>query len=213
MTNILLITSSPRGEDSYSTQVAREFAAKLQAAHPGATLVKRDVNADPSPHLSTSLVQAIRRPVADRTPEDIAALEHSDALVAELKTADIIVLASGLINFGIPSALKSWVDHIARAGVTFRYGPDGVEGLLAGKKLYLVLAYGGIYAEGPMMALDFQTPYLKGVLGFLGLTDVEVVTIEGVAYGPEMAAKAVAAATERITELAAASVKETANVS
>ncbi|WP_119320389.1 FMN-dependent NADH-azoreductase [Capsulimonas corticalis] len=207
MTNILLVTSSPRGEDSLSTQTARVFADKLQAAHTGATLTKRDVNADPSPHLAESLVHAIRRPAADRTPEDIAALAHSDSLVGELQAADIIVLASGMINFGVPSALKSWIDHIARSGVTFRYGPDGAEGLLKGKKLYLVLAYGGVYAEGPAQAMNFQEPYLKTLLGFLGLTDVEVVTIEGVAYGPEMAQKAVAAANERVDALVAASAR------
>ena len=203
MTNILLVTSSPRGEDSYSTQVARSFADKLQAAHSGSTLTKRDVNGDPAPHLSESLVRAIRRPAADRTAEDVAALAHSDALVAELQAADTIILASGMINFGIPSALKSWIDHIARSGVTFQYGPDGIEGLLKGKKLYLVLAYGGVYAEGPMQAMNFQAPYLKSILGFLGLTDVEVITIEGVAYGPEMAQKAVAAATERTDAIVA----------
>jgi FMN-dependent NADH-azoreductase len=205
MTNILLVTSSPRGEDSYSTQVARRFTAKLQAALPGASLTTRDVNADPSPHLSENLVHAIRKPADSRTAEDLAALQHSDDLIAELQAADTVIIASGMINFGIPSALKSWVDHIARSGVTFQYGPDGVEGLLKGKKLYLVLAYGAVYAEGPWQAMDFQAPYLKSTLGFLGMTDVEVVTIEGVAYGPEMAEKAVAAADERVEALTAAS--------
>lgn len=117
--------------------------------------------------------------------------------------ADTIVIASGLINFGISSTLKSWIDHIAVAGRTFSYSAAGAEGLVKGKKVYLVLAYGGIYSQGAMQAMDFGGPYLQRTLGFLGMTDVQSIVIEGVAYGPEQAEKAVSAALAQTQELAA----------
>ena len=110
-----------------------------------------------------------------------------------------------MINFGIPSTLKSYIDHILRPGATFRYTDKGPEGLVRGKKVYLVLARGGIYSEGPMQALNFQDTYLKVALGFIGLTDIEVVIVEGVAFGADAAEKAVNAAMERVSALAAVS--------
>jgi FMN-dependent NADH-azoreductase len=112
------------------------------------------------------------------------AVAKSDTYVGELLEADIIVIASAMINFSLSSPLKSWIDHVMRAGVTFQYSESGPKGLATGKKAYLVLARGGIYSDGPMKPLDFQAPYLKTTLGIIGITDVQSVLIEGVAYGP-----------------------------
>ena len=108
-----------------------------------------------------------------------------------------------MINFGIPSNLKSYIDYIVRPGITFKYGEQGPQGLLKGKKVYLVLARGGVYSQGPMQQFNFQDPYLRASLGFIGLDDIEVITVEGVAFGPEAAEKAVDAALNKVSALAA----------
>ena len=123
-------------------------------------------------------------------------LARSDTLVDELLAADVIVIAAPMINFTIPSNLKTWIDYVARAGRTFRYPEKGPEGLVTGKQVILAVARGGVYADNA--ALDFQVPYLKSVLGFLGMTDVEVIEVEGTAFGPDAAEKAVAAATAKL---------------
>ena len=130
----------------------------------------------------------------------------SDLLIAELSAADVLVLAVPMYNFGLPSTLKAWIDHVVRAGRTFGYSPNGVEGLVKGKKAILVLARGGVYSEGPYKPFDFQEPYLRAVLGFIGITDVEVVDVAGVAVsaiGPEKAlASAVAQSKQVLAQLA-----------
>ena len=128
----------------------------------------------------------------------------SDALVDELLAADTIVIGTGLINFNIYSSLKTWIDNIARAGRTFKYGENGPVGLATGKKAYIVLASGGVYSQGPAASLNHAVPYLKSVLGFIGITDVETVYVEGLAFGPEAAEKAIDAAKARANELALA---------
>lgn len=203
MTEILLILSSPRGEDSHSTRVARDLVARLQAANPGANVTVRDLGATPLPHIGEDFVIGLGTAETDRSPAQAEAIARSDTLVAELQRADTIVIASAMINFGVTSSLKSWVDHVARAGLTFRYTADGPIGLVEGKKVYLVEARGGIYSSGPGKANDFQEPYLKSVLGLLGITDVEAIPVEGVALGEEAAAKALADAAARVEALAA----------
>jgi FMN-dependent NADH-azoreductase len=202
MSNILLVTSSPRDE-SVSTKVATDLAAAL-SQRSGATIVARDLGVNPIAHLDTVTTSAIRKAPADRTPEEAAAAETSDALVAELFAADEIVIATGLINFNIYSGLKSWIDNIARAGVTFRYTAEGPEGLVTDKKVYIVLAAAGVYSDGPAAPLNHAVPYLKTVLGFLGMKNVEVLYVEGLAFGPEAVAKALAEAETRTKELALA---------
>jgi FMN-dependent NADH-azoreductase len=204
MSSILLVTSSPRGDESLSTKIASDFAAKLTAQNPGSSVIHRDLGQNPIAHLDTVTTSAIRKPAEARTAEEAAAAAESDKLVAELLAADTVVLATGLINFNIYSSLKSWIDNIARAGVTFRYTPEGPIGLATGKKVYIVLAAAGIYSEGPAASLNHAVPYLKTVLGFLGMTDVEVIYVEGTAFGPEAAEKAIAAAQERTGQLALA---------
>ncbi|MCX8998086.1 FMN-dependent NADH-azoreductase [Rhizobiaceae bacterium BDR2-2] len=201
MSSILLVTSSPRGAESISSKVAGELATALAR---GGKVTVRDLGSNPIPHIDSVVTSAIRKAPADRTPEEAAAADYSDKLVAELKAADTIVLATGLINFGLYSTLKSWIDNIARAGSTFRYTETGPEGLVTGKKVYIVLASGGIYSEGPGVAVNHAVPYLKTVLGFIGLTDVETIFVEGLAFGPEAAEKALAAAKAKTEALASA---------
>ncbi|MCF6370140.1 FMN-dependent NADH-azoreductase [Rhizobium halophilum] len=203
MSSILLVTSSPRAE-SVSTKVALDLVEKLKSKQADATVVHRDLGETPIAHLDTVTTSAIRKQAADRTPEEAAAAAASDELVAELLAADTIVLATGLINFNIYSTLKSWIDNVARAGVTFRYTAEGPEGLATGKKVYIVLSAAGIYSEGPAMGMNHAVPYLKTILSFMGMTDVEVVYVEGTAFGPEAFDKALADADARIVELAAA---------
>lgn len=195
MSTILLITTSPRGAESLSTKVARTLVDDLKQAAPGATVLTRDLGAEPLPHLDATALGGFFAPADQQTAAQKAAADLSDTLIAELKAADTIVIASAMINFTITSTLKSWFDYIARSGITFRYNEAGQpEGLVTGKKVYLVAATGGVYSAAPLDAIDFQTPYVKHMLGFLGMTDVEVVRVEGSIFGPEAAEKAIAAA-------------------
>lgn len=202
--SVLLVTSSPRGEASHSTRVATDLARKLQAADPDGKLVVHDLVARPLPHIEPDYASGIYTPAEARTPRQAELVGVSDAILDELFAADTVILATGFINFSISSTLKSWLDHIARAGRTFSYGAEGPKGLVTGKKVYVVLASGGIYSEGPAAQMDFAVPYLKSVLAFLGMTDVEVIRIEGVGLGEEAVAKALEKATQRVDQIAAA---------
>jgi len=203
--SILLITSNPRGNASHSTRVATEFADKLLAADPSNTLVVRDLVANPLPHIDADYASGIYTPVEARTQRQAEVVGVSDAVVDELFAADTIILATGFINFNISSTLKSWVDHIARSGKTFAYGENGPKGLVTGKKVYIVLASGGIYSEGAAVQFDHAIPYLRGVLGFLGMTDVDVIRIEGVGMGADAVTAALAKATAKVDAVVAAS--------
>jgi FMN-dependent NADH-azoreductase len=189
--NLLLVTSSLFGAASQSRQIAAEFVSAWQGSHPGTTVAERDVNATAIPHLSQDTLAALGTPADKRTPAQQDAVALADALIAEVEAADVIVLAAPMYNFSIPSTLKAWIDHIARAGRTFRYAASGPEGLLKNKKVFIVTGRGGLYSgESPARVLDFQEPYLRGVLGFLGLTDVTFIHVEGLALSPEAADKA-----------------------
>jgi FMN-dependent NADH-azoreductase len=162
----------------------------LISRHANASVVLRDLAQNPPPHLGQALLAGLSAAPEQRTREQSEALALSDALVDEVSDADILVIAAPMHNFGVPSTLKAWIDHVVRAGRTFRYAPGGPQGLLRGKRAILVLASGGVYSEGPAQALDFQEPYLRAVLRFLGITDVDVVHVEGVrmsTIGPEKA--------------------------
>ena len=200
MSQILLITSSPRVE-SYSTRVAGKLAKKL-SSRPGSNLTVRDLARPPLPHIDDSFAVARNTPVELLTSEQKSALSLSDNLLAELFAADTLIIAAGMINFGIPSSLKAYVDYVVRPGVTFRYVNDAPEGLVRGKKVYLVVARGGIYSRGPMETFNFQDTYLKAILGFMGITDIEVIAVEGIAFGPDAAEKAVTAALARVDDIA-----------
>ncbi|WP_395677906.1 FMN-dependent NADH-azoreductase [Inquilinus sp.] len=204
MSRILFVTSSLRGAASLSTKVATALVDRLQTQSPGATVVHRDLAAQPLPHIGEDFVAAQAVAAEARNPAQQAALALSDTLVQEVFAADTIIIASAMINFGLASTLKSWVDYLLRAGATFRYDETGVHGLVTGKKkVYLVEARGGVYSDGPAKAFDFQEPYLRHVLGFIGLTEIESIVVEGVAYGPDVAEKAVAGALDKISTITA----------
>lgn len=190
MSNILLITSSPRGADSLSTRFATEIAEGIQARS-GGTLTVRDLAANPPPHITSAYIQGRVMASDDRTPEQTKAVAIAQELVDELKAADVVVLGSGMINFGPSSQLKAWFDHVTWPRVTFGYGDTGPKGLLTGKKVYLVTAAGGVFSEGVWAQFDFQTNYLLHMLGFIGLTDVEVIRVEGTVSGPDAAKTAI----------------------
>jgi len=203
MSKILLVTSSPRGPLSYSSKVARSLADELAASHPDARILVRDLASRPLPHIDGNFLSGLATPAERRTTAQAAAVALSDEIIAEVFDADIIVIASAMINFGLSSTLKTWFDYLLRAGVTFSYSGDGPHGLVKGKKAYIIEARGGIYSEGPMQAADFQEPYLKQLLRFIGITDIETLAVEGVALGPDVAEKALAAALAKVSTLSA----------
>ena len=203
MKNILFVQSSPRGSESFSQQVAYSLVNDLKAHHPDAKVLVRDLAANPPPHVGLPFITGMYAPPEHRTPEQAKAIALSDALIDELFAADTVVIAVPMHNFTLPSTLKAWIDHVARAGRTFNFGANGPEGLLKGKRVILVLARGGVYSSGPTKPLDYQEPYLRAVLGFLGITDVSAVHIEGAAnraIGPE---KAIATATAQSKQILA----------
>ena len=189
--NILQINSSARSSGSESTRMADSIVAKLQANHPDATLIRRDLAANPHPVLDEAALQALFTPADQRSAEQTARVALDDALIAQVQAADTVVIGSPMYNFGITVQLKAWFDAIARAGVTFRYTATGPEGLLTGKKVFVTLSRGGMHRDG---ASDSQVPHLKTFLGFLGMTDVTFVYSEGHGMGPEAIAKAQAQA-------------------
>lgn len=203
MTRILHVTSSTRGDSSYSNRLAARVLDRLRRSHPDAVVTVRDLARDPLPHIDADFVTAIRSPGPELSDSQKARVARSDALVDELLAADIVVIAAPMINFGIPSTLKAWIDHIARAGRTFSYREGGPVGLVTGKRVILIAARGGVYTDARRSA-DFQLPYLLGVLGFLGMSDVEVLDVDGTAGGPEVADRAVEAAATKLEDRCAA---------
>jgi FMN-dependent NADH-azoreductase len=203
MASILIVDSAATGEASVSRRLTRALADTLQRRDPAARVVRRDVGAAPVPHLGEATVPAIRAGLAD-TPEAERALALSNELIAELKAADVIVIGAPMYNFGMPSTLKAWFDHVLRAGITFRYSEAGPEGLVTGKKAIVVETRAGLYSEGPAAAMDSQEPHLRTLLGFMGVNDVTFVRAEKLAFGPDAAAAAIAEAIGALESLAEA---------
>lgn len=203
MTRILVIDSAATGDQSVSHKLTDALVQKLAARRDDIEIIRRDIGADPIPHLHAATVVAIRTGEAT-TDEARAALSLSDRLVVELAAADIVVIGAPMYNFGIPSTLKAWFDHVLRARVTFRYTEAGPEGLMKGKRAIVVESRAGFYSEGPMAALDSQEPHLRTLLGFMGIDDVTFVRAEKLAFGPEAAAASLASADEQLEELALA---------
>src|SRR6476661_7900109 len=195
--NILQINSSARRDASHSTRLANRIVQRLRDTDPDATLTVRDLNDAPHPVLDEAALGALFTAADQRTPEQAARVAQDDALIAEVQAADVVVVGVPMYNFGVPAALKNWIDAISRAGVTFRYTANGPEGLLKGKKVYVALTRGGQYRNTPS---DTQVPYLQTVFTFLGLTDVQFVYAEGLAMGPDAERNAIASAQELIGE-------------
>ena len=200
MTKVLIIDSSGLGEASVSRKLTRGFAEQLQGRNPDVTVVRRDVGTTPVPHLTAETVGAVRG--FAETDEALATLALSDTLVAEVQEADVIVIGAPMYNFGMASTLKTWFDHVLRAGVTFRYTEAGPEGLVKGKKAVVIETRGGFYSDGPAAVMDSQEPHIRTLLGFIGIDDVTFVRAEKLAFGPEAATAAVAEAIEQLAGFA-----------
>jgi FMN-dependent NADH-azoreductase len=192
MSNLLVLNSSISGEASVSRLLVADAVAHFTRRNPDAKVVTRDLAANPVPHLLPQTVAGVRS--AAVTPAEAQARALSDELIAELRAADTIIIGAPMYNFSIPTTLRSWFDYVLRAGETFRYSEAGPEGLLTGKKVIVVESRGGLYSDGPAQAIDFQEPYLRQLLGFVGLTDVTFVHAEKLGYGPDAVAEALAGA-------------------
>ena len=179
MNKVLVIEGSPRGVSSISRKVAAELLEQLKKTDPKIEVIHRDLSSDPVPHLSAETVTAFFTPPEQRSPELAKAIALSDQLVDELLGVDTLIISTPMWNFGVPSVVKAWIDHVSRAGRTFSFGPTGLKGLVTGKKVYIVLASGSVFSDGPFQAMDFVAPYLRSVLGFLGMTDVSIIRAEG----------------------------------
>ncbi|CRG49633.1 FMN-dependent NADH-azoreductase [Yersinia wautersii] len=201
MSKVLVLKSSILATSSQSNQLADFFVEQWQAAHAGDQITVRDLAAQPIPVLDGELVGALRPSGTALTPRQQEALALSDELIAELQANDVIVIAAPMYNFNIPTQLKNYFDMIARAGVTFRYTEKGPEGLVTGKRAIILTSRGGIHKDTPT---DLVVPYLRLFLGFIGITDVEFVFAEGIAYGPEVATKAQTDAKTLLAQVVAA---------
>ena len=199
MKTLLQINTSLFSAAGQSSRLADAFVAEWRRLNPAGRVIERDLSKEPVPHLTAERFGAFLSKPEGRTPEQEAVLGFSDALVEELKAADVIVLGLPMYNFGVPSTLKAYFDHIARAGVTFKYTEKGPVGLLTGKKAYIFAARGGLYAGTP---LDSQTAYVRDFLRFLGIADVAFVYAEGLAMGAEQQKKALETAGASIRRIA-----------
>jgi FMN-dependent NADH-azoreductase len=201
MKQILMINVSPRGKDSASRSVADTLAARLTDLYPSARLIRRDLAAEPLPHLDEITLRAISTRDAAEAERLKEAARQSDRLTDELLESDLLAIATPMWNFGIPSVLKAWIDLVVRPGRTFRYSDGGAFGLTKDKKAILVLASGDVYTEGAWRSWDFVEPYLRQILGFIGIVDVQTVRVEGMNI-PLLSANAVQKANKAVEELA-----------
>ncbi|MCB1757566.1 MAG: FMN-dependent NADH-azoreductase [Gammaproteobacteria bacterium] len=200
MKKILVVHSSPLSTGSKTRELAADFIARVTAADPGVTVTERDLTTNELPHIDETLIGAFYTPAEQRSAEQNAALALSDELIAELREHDTIVIGSPMHNFSIPSQLKAWIDHVARVGETFQYTDQGPQGLLKGKKAYILASRGGNYGpESPAAAMNYQDNYLTTVLGFIGIDDVTSIVAEGVAASEE----GFAAAKTAVSQIAA----------
>jgi FMN-dependent NADH-azoreductase len=199
MKTLLQIRASLFSDNGQSSQLADRFVANWRKAHPDGRVLLRDLALQPVPHLDAARFGAFLAKAEDRTEEQAAVVAYSDQLIGELKSADVIVLGLPMYNFGVPSMLKAYFDHIARAGVTFRYTEKGPIGLLSGKQAYVFAARGGLYVGTPK---DTQTPYVQTFLGFLGIEDVQFTYAEGLNISPATKLASLARAKLEVDRLA-----------
>src|SRR6266550_7717676 len=200
---LLHIDSSILGEASASRELSAAIVQAFSRSMPGLEVVRRDLDADPIPHLDSRLHAAVRPDIAaNATAPGVA--ETGAAALDEFLDAEIVVIGAPMYNFTIPSQLKAWIDHIIIAGKTFRYSETGAQGLAGGKKVVIASSRGGLYAPGtPQAANDFQERYLRTVLGFIGIEDIDIVRAEGLAFGPEQREAAMRAALASVPSVVA----------
>jgi len=198
MSTVLQISTSIYSEAGNSSRLADEFVAALRARRPGTRVIARDIASTPVPHLDGARFQALLSAPAERSPDQQAVVSYSDTLIGELQAADVIVLGLPMYNFGIPSQLKAYFDHVARAGVTFRYSEKGPVGLLTGKRAYVFATRGGYYRN---TAKDTQSLYVREFLSFVGIDDIQFVYAEGLAISDTSKRRALLAAQTAMGEL------------
>ncbi|SDG89203.1 FMN-dependent NADH-azoreductase [Pseudomonas flavescens] len=198
MAGLLVIESSARQCGSVSRRLTEDFLARWRERRPGDPVCRRDLGMEPLPHLDASLLDAWTQPVENHGPGECAALQRANRLSDELLAADVLVLAAPMYNFAIPSTLKAWFDHVVRAGVTFRYSENGPQGLLHGKRAFVLTARGGLYAGGGQ---DHQEPYLRQVLAFMGIHDVTFIHAEGLNLGSGFLDKGLGDAERRLDQV------------
>ncbi|MEX3776089.1 FMN-dependent NADH-azoreductase [Pseudomonas sp. MYb118] len=199
MSRVLIIESSARQQDSISRQLTQTFISQWKAAHPQDEISVRDLAINPVPHLDINLLGGWMKSAEQRNEIEQASLERSNELTDEVLAADVLVLAAPMYNFAIPSTLKAWLDHVLRAGVTFKYTETGPQGLLTGKRAYVLTARGGIYAGGPA---DHQEPYLRQVMGFIGIHDVTFIHAEGMNLSGDFQEKGLNQANAKLAQVA-----------
>jgi FMN-dependent NADH-azoreductase len=198
MTSLLQLNTSMFSSGGQSSQLTDEFVSAFRAQHSNVSVELLDLGQTPVPHLTAERFAAFLSDPLQRTPEQQAVVDYSDALIAQLRRADVIALGLPMYNFGVPSVLRAYFDHVARAKVTFRYTEQGPEGLLKGKKVYVLSTRGGRHAG---TASDSETRYVRDFLGFLGMDDVEFVYAEGLGMGEEAKQAGLAAARHAIQQL------------
>lgn len=197
---LLQINASLFAEAGNSSRLVERYVARWRDAHPDGRVIQRDLVARPLPHLDAARITAFATPAAQRSAGQAAVVAESDALIEELRSAQTIVLGLPMYNFGVPTQLKAWIDHIARAGVTFRYTAQGPEGLLGDRKLTVIAARGGLHQGTDR---DAQTAFVTTFFNFIGIRDIDFVYAEGLNMGDERKAEAYAAAQQQIERLAA----------
>jgi FMN-dependent NADH-azoreductase len=198
MKTLLKLNTSIFGENGASSRLTETFVARWLATHPSARVIERDLATHPVPHLTAEVFAGFNAQPGERSPAQQAAVDVSDALIDELKRADVVVLGLPMYNFAVPSTLKAYFDYIGRGGKTFRYSENGTEGLLTGKEAYVFAARGGIYDGAPS---ETETSYVRQFLSFLGITDIEFVYAEGLALGDAARTAALESAAQAIEQL------------
>lgn len=202
MANVLHIDSSPRGDRSHSRTLTGEFITTWKSAYPNDNVTYRDLGHSPVPHVDETWIAAAFSNPEKHTPELTAALEISNNLIDELIAADRYVLGVPMYNFGIPSTLKAYIDQVARAGRTFAVTENGYEGLLKNKKALIITSRGGSFPAGtPMAELDFQEPYIRAILNFMGIADISFIHAENLNMGDDARQQSLAAARNAIKTL------------
>lgn len=200
MNSLLVINSSVSGPNSVSRTLVEDAVAEIVRSHPDISIVYRDVGQTPIPHLTAETVAGVRGTPQSESEQRTRRL--SDDLIAELRAADTIVIGVPMYNFGVPTGLRAWFDHVLRAGETFAYSEAGPQGLLSGKRVIIVESRGGLYSEGPAKAIDFQEPYLRQLFRFIGVTDVTFIHAEKIGFGAQARDAAIATAKMQLAALA-----------
>lgn len=198
MPTLLHISASPRGDASHSRKVGHALVEHLGDGQPTLRVVVRDLAHPVLPHLDRDFVEASLMREEQRRPQHLAALSLSETLVDELERADLVVIDTPIHNFTVPSSLKAWIDHVVRPNRTFRHGPSGKVGMLRDRPVYLVAACGGSFQGGPGGQTDFMTPYLRYVLGVIGISSIETLLLENLNRGKEQLDMAMSGASQWI---------------